>query len=326
MPKALDLRGQRFGRLTVLDEDPVSRNGNRFWHCRCDCGNDTWVRANILKSGKTQSCGCLSSDTAKKRYIDLRGQRFGRLTVLDEEPKSDQGKLWHCRCDCGNELWVRQNSLQKGNTQSCGCLQREMSSQLKVDLRGRKFGRLTVLNEEPVRSTRKDGKGSRVFYHVHCDCGSETWVLSDALLSGHTQSCGCLNRDARAEFSRSNYVDGTSINNLLQQTPTHNRSGYKNVSYDSRTGKFRAAVRFKGKNYILGSYEDPEEASNAAEQFREQVIYPFLEDKTIGIKSASDGRYEAFWRDKSLGVFDSLEDANKARIKEAALGFRNKTE
>ena len=55
MPKPLNLTGQRFGRLTVLDEPPVSKKGNRFWHCKCDCGNDVWVRANILKAGKTVS-------------------------------------------------------------------------------------------------------------------------------------------------------------------------------------------------------------------------------------------------------------------------------
>ena len=36
--------------------------------------------------------------------------------------------MWHCTCDCGNELVVRASSLRCGNTCSCGCLQRDRSA------------------------------------------------------------------------------------------------------------------------------------------------------------------------------------------------------
>ena len=51
----------------------------------------------------------------------LKGQRFGRLVVLDDErPKV------LCRCDCGTELRVSAHNLRHGMTKSCGCLHREM--------------------------------------------------------------------------------------------------------------------------------------------------------------------------------------------------------
>lgn len=59
-----DLTGKRFGKLTVLErvDDYISPNtGKRYvrWKCRCDCGNETEVFANSLRTGKTASCGCL---------------------------------------------------------------------------------------------------------------------------------------------------------------------------------------------------------------------------------------------------------------------------
>lgn len=42
---------------------------------------------------------------ARKR-IDLTGQRFGRLTVInlnEEISKQKKRSHWNCRCDCGNE-------------------------------------------------------------------------------------------------------------------------------------------------------------------------------------------------------------------------------
>jgi hypothetical protein len=38
--------------------------------------------------------------------------------------------LWHCRCDCGNEIIVGANALRQGNTKSCGCLKLERAQQL----------------------------------------------------------------------------------------------------------------------------------------------------------------------------------------------------
>lgn len=63
------------------------------------------------------------------RFIDLTGERFGRLVVIKRVGKNKQGKsLWLCRCDCGNEIIVRGSDLKSGNTKSCGCLQKEKSS------------------------------------------------------------------------------------------------------------------------------------------------------------------------------------------------------
>ena len=59
MPKKIDLTGQRFNRLVVIREYGRVENGEVAWLCRCDCGNEVVVTSGHLRSGHSQSCGCL---------------------------------------------------------------------------------------------------------------------------------------------------------------------------------------------------------------------------------------------------------------------------
>lgn len=68
MGKKLDLLGQRFGRLVVLEEVERRDNGGRVkWLCKCDCGKKVEVVGKDLKNGHTQSCGCLRQELLGNR-------------------------------------------------------------------------------------------------------------------------------------------------------------------------------------------------------------------------------------------------------------------
>jgi hypothetical protein len=57
--KAIDLTGQRFGKLIVLNLASTSTpSGERMWNCVCDCGNYKTVQRKHLRSGFTKTCGC----------------------------------------------------------------------------------------------------------------------------------------------------------------------------------------------------------------------------------------------------------------------------
>ena len=78
-----------------------------MWHCKCDCGNETDVRASDLKMGKIKSCGCLKKINPHK-LIDLSGKTYGRLTVIErcEDHISKSGYksvMWKCLCECGHK-------------------------------------------------------------------------------------------------------------------------------------------------------------------------------------------------------------------------------
>lgn len=58
-----DLNRCKFGRLIVQEEAGRSKAGQILWKCECDCGNISIVPSGDLRSGHTQSCGCLRKDT-----------------------------------------------------------------------------------------------------------------------------------------------------------------------------------------------------------------------------------------------------------------------
>lgn len=66
---AEDLKGQRFGYLTVKKRVGTSEDRKALWRCKCDCGKLTTVRSSDLKSGNTKSCGCMHTNMATKNLM-----------------------------------------------------------------------------------------------------------------------------------------------------------------------------------------------------------------------------------------------------------------
>jgi hypothetical protein len=69
MPAAIDITGQRFGRLVALAlHSKGQRNPQRhpLWLCVCDCGQQTIVIVGSLRTGNTRSCGCLQRDVSRQ--------------------------------------------------------------------------------------------------------------------------------------------------------------------------------------------------------------------------------------------------------------------
>lgn len=142
MAKAIDLTGQKFGRLTVLYRDPNKDKSRQVrWICQCECGNIKSYLGGALRSGGTVSCGCYGQEKrtegirksekvlkhckkmTEQKQQHLEGQRFGKLVVLEQtDLRKGTNIIWKCQCDCGNIHYTTTNSLNKGDTKSCGCI------------------------------------------------------------------------------------------------------------------------------------------------------------------------------------------------------------
>lgn len=78
-----DLTGMKFNRLTVIRPSEKSRTGETRWVCRCDCGKETIVQSNNLKSGLVKSCGCLRHEYLVDAHTTHGGsKRGGKRTRL----------------------------------------------------------------------------------------------------------------------------------------------------------------------------------------------------------------------------------------------------
>lgn len=106
----IDLTGQVINELTVLHRDP--EDGSK-WICKCSCGKITSIQTGKLTHKLQLSCGHIKDS----KFIDLTGQRFGKLTVVGYLGNQS----WICKCDCGKETTALGHNLRHGGVKSCGC-------------------------------------------------------------------------------------------------------------------------------------------------------------------------------------------------------------
>ena len=119
---------------------------------------------------------------------DLTGQRYGKLLVVERAPTaSARAAAWSCRCRCGQVKVVLAQELKSGHTRSCGCGR-------AADLKGRAFGRLTVLERAP-----QGERGRGVWWRCRCSCGQVRSIRADNLTTGTVRSCGCLRAEKGTE-------------------------------------------------------------------------------------------------------------------------------
>jgi len=65
MPQVLNLTGEKYGRLTVVNRHAVNTNGGKpQWLCICECGKEKVASSSNLRQGQTKSCGCLHIESA----------------------------------------------------------------------------------------------------------------------------------------------------------------------------------------------------------------------------------------------------------------------
>ena len=175
--------GEQYGTLTIV-EDLGNNNKQRECRCKCSCGKIITVKYSNLKTGNTSSCGDRQAHNIRGNWNDLTGQKFGRLTVIQETDKRIDGKIvWKCQCECGNTVNVISTNLRKGNTLSCGCYHKEV---ITNDISNKRFGKLVAI--EPT----EDRSGSSVIWKCQCDCGTICYKSSSMLVTGGVKSCGCL--------------------------------------------------------------------------------------------------------------------------------------
>lgn len=98
-------------------------NNNGLFICPFD-GKEFVGSISGVGLGLIKSCGCLHSSTSREQtFIDLTGQRFGKLTVeycLPYTTKENRA-IWHCKCDCGGYKDAVGKLLRNGHIHSCGC-------------------------------------------------------------------------------------------------------------------------------------------------------------------------------------------------------------
>lgn len=86
----VNIKNERFGMLTAIEETSRGDFGNVIWKCRCDCGKIVYKSTSYLSKDRMCSCGCYAKIQHKKQRRDISEQRFGSLVAMEPTGKSEE--------------------------------------------------------------------------------------------------------------------------------------------------------------------------------------------------------------------------------------------
>lgn len=171
---------------------------------------------------------------------DIVGKKFTRWTVISVCVEKDKFGFYNyeCVCECGNTKIITRSSLTSGKSQSCGCLNKELTSIRTKELHknanvsdmiGKVFGKLIVIKRhDQVNSDNKYP------YVCKCECGGEIIAAKNNLVSERTRSCGCLHYDSlieRHKEYRDNFNHQSFIGKVFGKLTIIEYGGYIDSSY-----------------------------------------------------------------------------------------------
>lgn len=160
-----DIIGQKFGRLTVIEQvgyTPKNKHGSRYakWLCKCDCGNVCEMDTGTLRNKGVHSCGCVAREHLKEmaknnithgmtgsrligcykammsrcyREKDIHYNAYGKrgITVCDEWKNDKQTFIdWALSNGYSDDLTIERINVN-GNYEPSNCTWIPMSEQYK---------------------------------------------------------------------------------------------------------------------------------------------------------------------------------------------------
>ena len=239
-------------------------------------------------------------------YIDLTGQKFGRLTVIRKAENPSEAHIkWLCECECGNFITTRGTNLRSGITKSCGCLVsdkiREWNKENKkcnvYDLTGDYGIGYASNTNEPFYFDLEDYDKIKDYYWSANTDGYMYSTCDDEYILMHRFIIDENNPEMQVDHFNRNRKDNRK-ENLKSVTPQHNnwnrgmnqnnKSGVTGVRWNKEAQKWVAYIMRKHLG-TFNRFEDAVKARKKAEQkYFGEYSYNNI-DKEQQKKKAKDG-------------------------------------
>ena len=221
-------------------------------------------------------------------YKDIIGQKFGRLLVQRRLENTHTGAArFECLCDCGNTTRATGVNLRYGNTQSCGCLQKDRTfEEQRTEENKVRFDDdtaiITTNNPNPTEFTIDKEDYNKV-KDYRWFTGPHDYIVANSLVARdkkvylhrlllHTDSAHIDHKDTdKNNNKKDNLRPATHSQNFGNQMKRQTYRGkptsskYKGVSFcrDRRTNQWRAQVSLNYENVFVGYFETEVEAARA---------------------------------------------------------------
>lgn len=227
------------------------------------------------------------------KFIDMTGQKFGRLTVVCRtenhiQPNGVSSIMWLCKCDCGNEIITSGMSLRRGCTQSCGCFHKECAA--KQGRKNKKYNTYDLTGEYGIGYT---SKGEEFYFDLedYDKIKDYCWFIEDGYVTtndkltrksvrfhrlilpvkDYEQVDHIKHRTNDNRKSQLRIVNGTQ-NNMNRVRQSNNTSGTTGVYWDESKQRWCSEIMVNKKKIYLGVYKNFEDAVRARKEAEEKYF------------------------------------------------------
>ena len=222
------------------------------------------------------------------KFVDLAGQKFGRLTVIKRVKNNKNGKIqWLCKCDCGNEKIIVGNSLKSGLIKSCGCLRSESSKQKRginiynhatnktiLTIVSNKYGTkeflIDVEDFEKIKLYHWGLRNYRNNFYAYTHIGNYKYLALHRLIADAPENMFV------------DHIDHNTLNNCrdnlkicTNKENQHNRAKLEGIK-KTKWG-FQVQMRVNGKLKCFGTYKTYEKAKEIRIK-AEQECRPYVKE------------------------------------------------
>ena len=210
------------------------------------------------------------------KKLNLVGEVYGRLTVLEEAEKIKGRVAWLCQCECGTLTVVKSKYLRNQDTKSCGCLEKEAKQS---------FGK-TAKTTHSMTNTKEykcwaaikqrcynPSNKAYVNYGERGITMCNEWKDDFEAFYNYVGKAPCssasidrIDNNGKYEPGNVRWVANQSIQCINKRTAKNNTSGVKGVYWVKSQNLWKATIFSKGKEIYLGSYKNIDDAINARKE------------------------------------------------------------
>lgn len=300
----MNMIGYRSGKLVVVSEAPQPENINnneKYWWCKCDCGNSNLVRVstNSLRRKARKSCGC---EDTRVREHGIKNHKIGDIVnewKIIKETTQNGKECWECECTCGCKekriinkrkmsatfckSRIKQAKKEKEELRRTFTINKNIPHFLE-DLTGKIYGKLTVL-----------GFGKKIlnkyYWICQCECGNKTIVEGSVLRKMKTISCGCV--QSSGELYIIQFLKKYNIQYIYQfsfpDCKDKNPLKFDFLIYYKNSNKW-FLCEFQGKQH----YKPIKFSSNWTEEYTEKVFKNYTKRDNIKKEYCKKNNIELF--------------------------------
>jgi len=244
--------------------------------------------------------------------LDLCGQRFGRLLVLERaedyiDPKSQKYiKQYLCQCDCGVTKIIRAGHLTSGITKSCGCYRLEQC--IMANRNNKKYNKYDLSGEYGIGYTSKGeefyfdledydkikdytwrtNKKGYIHTSVQFDNKRQVIMMHNLVMENESDDVIIDHITHNVNDNRKSKLRRTigSQNNMNHALHKNNTSGCSGVTWKEKNQKWEVRINVNKKRYYLGLYDNLDEAIKVRKDAEQKYFGEYSYDNSM--KAAND--------------------------------------